>query len=90
VFQNDVAFILQAELDVAPNFQDDVNVLRPHTRYETSDRPPELIPKNAGIRKFVWEHCIDVNKVLHCLKHTGATVSAKKLFLCVPEVLVAG
>jgi hypothetical protein len=27
VFQNDVAFILQAEIEIAPNFQDDVNVL---------------------------------------------------------------
>jgi hypothetical protein len=72
VFQNDVAFILQAELDVAPNFQDDVNVLGPHTRYETPDGSFELISENAGIRRFVWEHCKDVNRVLHRLKHAGA------------------
>jgi hypothetical protein len=29
VFQNDVAFILQEEIDIAPNFQDDINVLGP-------------------------------------------------------------
>lgn len=90
VFQNDVAFILQAEIDIAPNFQDDVNVLGPCTRYELSDGSYELISENPGIRKFVWEHCVDVHRVLHRLKHAGATVSAKKLFICVPEVLVVG
>ncbi|KAG2073704.1 hypothetical protein BDR04DRAFT_980218, partial [Suillus decipiens] len=43
-----------------------------------------------GIRRFVWKYCIDTNRVLHRLKHAGATVSARKLFLCVPEVLVIG
>jgi hypothetical protein len=90
VFQNDVAFILQHEINIAPNFQDDVNVLGPHTRYELSHGAFETIPENAGIRRFVWEHCLDVNRVLHRLKHAGATVSAKKLFICVPEVIVVG
>jgi hypothetical protein len=90
VFQNDVAFILQHETEVAPNFQDDVNVLSPPTRYELPDGSFELIPENPGIRRFVWEHCVDVNRVLHRLKHAGATVSASKLFICVPEVLVVG
>jgi len=31
VFQNDMAFILQHDINIAPNFQDDVNILRPHT-----------------------------------------------------------
>jgi len=90
VFQNDVAFIIQAEIEIAPNFQDDVNVLGPQTRYETSNGSFELIPENMGICRFVWEHCLDVNRILHRLKHAGATVSAKKLFLCVPKVLVIG
>jgi len=38
----------------------------------------------------VWEHLVDVNRVLHWLKHVGATVSAKKLFLCKPELVVVG
>jgi hypothetical protein len=88
VFQNDVAFILQEETEIAPNFQDDVNVLGPPTRYESLDGTYQTHPENPGIRRFVWEHCIDANRVLHRLKHAGATISAKKLFLCVPEVLV--
>jgi len=90
VFQNDVAFILQAEVDIAPNFQDDINVLGPRTRYELPDGSFETIPQNPGIRRFVWEHCLDVNRVLYRLTHAGATVSAKKLFLCHSEVMVVG
>jgi len=88
VFQNDVAFILQAETDIAPNFQDDVNVLGPCTHYKKIDGTFEMIAKNPGIRHFVWEHCLDANHVLHRLKHAGAIISAKKLFLCVPKVLI--
>jgi hypothetical protein len=90
VFQNDVAFILQEETEIAPNFQDDINVLSPHTRYELTDGTHEVLSANPGIRRFVWEHCVDVNRILHRLRHAGATVSASKLFLCVPEVLVVG
>ena len=61
IFQNDIAFILQAEVDIAPNFQDDINVLSPHTHYELEDGSFEMIPQNPGIRHFVWEHCLDVN-----------------------------
>jgi hypothetical protein len=64
VFQNDVAFILQAETDIAPNFQDDVNVLGPHTHYKKIDGTFEMIAENPGIHHFVWEHCLDANRVL--------------------------
>src|SRR5271168_4507506 len=90
VFQNDVAFILQHEIDTAPNFLDDINILGPKTRYEKEDGIFEVISDNIGIRRFVWEHCNDVNRVLHRLAHAGATVLAAKLFTCVPEVIVVG
>ena len=61
VFQNNVAFILQAKVDITPNFQDDINDLGPHTRYELEDGSFETIPQNPGIQHFVWEHCLDVN-----------------------------
>ena len=90
VFQNNVAFVLQCEIEIAPNFQDDINVLGPRTRYEVPDNTYETITANSGIRHFVWEHCTDINRVLHRLGHAGATVSAKKLFMCCPEVIVVG
>ena len=49
IFQNDVAFILQAEIDIAPNFQDDINTLGPRTQYELPDGACETIPENRGI-----------------------------------------
>ena len=90
VFQNDIAFVLQCEIEIAPNFQDDINVLGPRTHYEVPDDTYETIAANSGIHCFVWEHCTDVNRVLHHLGHAGATVSAKKLFMCRPEVIVVG
>jgi hypothetical protein len=49
VFQNDVAFILQNEIEITPNFQDDVNVLGPRTQYEQSDGTYELSSGNPHI-----------------------------------------
>ncbi|KAJ3737842.1 hypothetical protein DFJ43DRAFT_974163, partial [Lentinula guzmanii] len=43
-----------------------------------------------GIRRFIWEHLVDVNRVLHRLKHAGATASAKKLHIGVPELKITG
>jgi len=53
VFQNDVAFILQHEIKIIPNFQDDMNMLGPHTYYETSLDSFETILRNAGIKHFM-------------------------------------
>ena len=90
VFQNDVAFILQHEVDITPNFLDDINILGPRTRYKRSDGSLETHHENKGIQQFIWEHCVDVNWILHHLKHASATVSASKLFVCMPDVIVVG
>ena len=90
VFQNDVAFILQHNIDIVPNFQDDINVLGPCTCYEQPDGSYEAISENPNICCFIWEHCNDINHILHRLKHAGAMVSAKKLFACHSEVIVIG
>ncbi|KIK36915.1 hypothetical protein CY34DRAFT_93591, partial [Suillus luteus UH-Slu-Lm8-n1] len=84
------AFILQDTIECPPNFQDDVNILRPHTCYELANGAYKTIPPNCGIRQFVWEHCLDNNHIFHHLKLAGATVSALKLFLCVTEVTIVG
>ncbi|KAG2345060.1 hypothetical protein BDR05DRAFT_881020, partial [Suillus weaverae] len=43
----------------------------------------QTLPKNPRIHRFIWEHCMDCN----CISQK---VSAKKLFLCILEVLVEG
>lgn len=90
IFHNDVAFLLQHETERAPNFLDDITLLGPKTRYEKPDGTYETIPENSSICCFVWEHAVDLNRVLHRLAHAGATVSAKKLQFCQPEIAVVG
>ena len=50
VCQNDIAFILQHEIKIAPNFLDNINVLGPQTRYEQGDSTFETHPDNSSIR----------------------------------------
>lgn len=49
IFQNDVTFILQLETEIAPNFQDDINVLGPRNHYELPNGTFKTIPDNIGI-----------------------------------------
>ena len=90
IFQGHVTFILQDELDTAPPFLDDVPILGPKTRYELPGGGCETMPGNEGIRRFVWEHCNDVNRIFHRMKHAGGTFSEHKLHLGVPEVNIVG
>lgn len=90
IFQANVAWILKDEAEIAPNFHDDINVLGPRTRYEISDGAFETIPENERIRRFVFEHGVDLNRVLHRLKCAGATISGKKFWVGVPEAVAVG
>ena len=65
IFQGHVTFILQDELDIAPPFLDDIPVLGPRTRYMQPDGTFETITENPGIRRFVWEHFQDVDRIFH-------------------------
>ena len=91
IFHEDVTFILEAEIPhVAWPFVDDCSIKGPASRFETEDGGFETIPDNPGIRKFIWQHLNDVHRILHRLSCAGATVSAKKLFVAVPEVVILG
>ncbi|KAJ3571155.1 hypothetical protein NP233_g3930 [Leucocoprinus birnbaumii] len=87
----DLTFLLQDEIpDVALPFVDDVPIKGPLTRYETTDGGFETIPENPGIRRFVWEHLQNVNRVIQRVKHAGGTFSASKSHFCVPTATVVG
>ena len=91
IFHEDVTFILESEIPhVAWPFVDDCSIKGPALHYETEDSGYEVIPENPGIRKFIWKHLNDVHRILHRLSCAGATVSAKKLFVAVPEVVILG
>ena len=91
IFHEDVTFILEPEIPhVAWPYVDDCSIKGPATRFETGDGGYETLPDNPGIRKFIWLHLLDVHRILHRLCHAGATVSAKKIFVAVPEVIILG
>jgi hypothetical protein len=69
---------------------DDCSIKGPATRYKTDSGGFNTISDNPGICTFVWQHLSDVHRILHCLRSAGATVSAKKLFIAVPEVIILG
>src|SRR6201747_2368209 len=91
IFQADTSFILQDEIPhyTCP-FIDDLPIKSVSTRYQRSDGSYETIPDNPGIRRFVWEHLIVVNRILQRLGNVGATVSATKFVLAAPSAIILG
>jgi hypothetical protein len=90
-FQRCMTFILQEEIpDIANVFIDDVAIKGPNSQYLDEEGNPETIPENPGIRRFIWEHAIDVHRILHKVKCAGGTFSGKKAQLCRPNVVILG
>ncbi|KAI0351161.1 hypothetical protein OH77DRAFT_1568731 [Trametes cingulata] len=70
-----------------PIFHDDVTfILQPEIPEYT--RP--FIDDNCGIRRFVWEHLQNVNRIVQRVKYSGGTFSGTKSILCAPEFTVVG
>ena len=91
IFHDDVTHILQSEIPhVTQPYIDDVPIRGPATRYIQPNGEPETIPENSGIRRFVWEHFQDLNRVVQRMKYCGGTFSGYKSFLCAPEITVLG
>jgi Integrase zinc binding domain/RNase H-like domain found in reverse transcriptase len=91
IFHDDVTHILQSEIPhITQPYIDDVPVKGPISRYIQEDGQPETIPENNGIRRFVWEHFQDLNRIVQKMKHAGGTFSGIKSTLCAPEITVLG
>lgn len=92
ILQGDITHILAPEIpEHTMPFVDDCPLKGPKTRYETQTAPYfETIKENPGIRRFVWEHMQNANRIVQRVKHAGGTFSAKKLFICVPEMKIVG
>jgi hypothetical protein len=91
IFQADTSFILQDEIPqhTIP-FIDDLPVKSVNTRYQHEDGSYETISRNPGIRRFIWEHCEVVHRIIQRLENVGATISAKKFVLAAPTVVILG
>lgn len=91
IFHDDVTYILQDEIPhVTIPYVDDVPVKGPVSRYETPDGGYETIPSNTGIRRFVWEHLNNINRVVQQIKYAGCTFSGPKAVICTSETMVVG
>jgi hypothetical protein len=91
IFHDNVTFILQAKIPhVTIPYIDDVPIKGPTTMYPKVDDSYETIPENPGIRRFVWEHFENLNRVVQRMKYCGGAFSGPKLFLCVTEIFVLG
>jgi hypothetical protein len=90
-FQNCMVFILQDEIpDTAGIFIDDCAIKGPRTAYLDDAQMPELLATNPGIRRFIWEHALDVHRVLHRFGEAGATISGKKTQCARPSAVILG
>jgi hypothetical protein len=90
-FQQCMVFILQHEIPEKANvFIDDLPIKGPATQYLDANGEPETMKDNPGIQRFVWEHALNVHQIMHRVKHSGGTFSAKKSQIARPEVLILG
>ena len=46
--------------------------------------------ENKGIRSFIWEYAITLERVLLRIEEVGLTVSGKKLEVCVAVLEIVG
>ncbi len=84
-----MTFILAPKIpDLACIMLDNCSIKWPATRYKSPDGSLKVLADNPGIRRFIWEHLRDVHCILYQLLCAGATVSAPKLALAVPEVII--
>ena len=76
IFHDDVTEILKPKIpEHTILYIDDVPVHGPSTRYQNADGAYETIPENPGIRRFIWEHVQNVNRILQRMKYCGGTFS---------------
>lgn len=89
IFHDNVTYILQEEVPhwMVP-YINDVPVKGPASRYMQVDRTYETIPENLCIRRFIWEHFQNLNRVIQRMKYSGGTFSGHKLQLCVEKFWV--
>ena len=91
ILHGDSTFILQDEIpEVSEPFIDDIPVKGPESRYQDKNGNFETIPENPGIRRFIWEHLGNFNRVIQRIKHAGGTFSGLKSTLCSETAVIVG
>lgn len=62
----------------------------PALHYEIAPGIYETIPENDGIRRFIWEHMLNVNRILQRMKYCGGTFAGRKTQVCAEAIVVVG
>jgi len=91
IFHDDVTYILRDEIPkYTLPYIDDVPIRGPKTRYELPGGGVETLDRNPRIRKFVFEHLGNVNRILQRMKHAGGTFSGPKMMICSDHITIVG
>lgn len=91
IFHDDVTYILRDEIPAFTRpYIDDVPVKGPVSRYILPDGTYETLPENPGVRRFVWEHCVNMMRIIQRMKYAGGTFSGTKAIICAEEIVVVG
>ena len=86
-----MTFILEPEIShVAWPFVDNYSIKGLATCYKTGNGAYKTLANNPGIHKFIWQYLLDIHCILHYLYCASATISAKKLFITMLEVIILG
>ena len=90
-FQKCMTMVLHDEIPhKAHIFIDDLPIKGPKSQYLDKEGKPEVLKENPRIRRFIWEHALDVHRIMHKVACAGATFAAAKAQICLPEVLIIG
>ena len=85
-FQRTMVHVLAEEHpNVADGFIDDVGIKGPESYYND-----EAMVGNPGIRRWVFEHAVTLERVLFRLEEAGLTASGKKLVVIAPALEIIG
>ncbi|RYE22044.1 MAG: hypothetical protein EOP45_08815, partial [Sphingobacteriaceae bacterium] len=86
VYQAQMMWILQDELPQNVGiFIDDGGIKGPTSNYNN-----EVLAENNGIRRFIWEYAVTLERILFRIEEAGLTVSGKKFAVCVPALEIVG
>lgn len=86
IFQRIITTILYDKIpDVCQPFIDNIGIQGPSSNYND-----ERLSDNPGIRRWVWEHAVVVERILFRLEEARLTASGPKLILALPKLTIIG
>jgi hypothetical protein len=75
ILHDDVTYILQPKIPhITIPYIDNTPVKGPKLENCTIGGSFETIPQNPAIRHFIWEHFVNLNRVIQCMKYCGGIV----------------